>query len=39
MRLNAEIDGENRDLRLTCDQLAQNLGVLRQHNEEKNREV
>lgn len=39
MRINLELDEENRGLRITCDQLVENIDILRRHNEEKNREV
>ena len=37
MRINDEIDEENRSLRMTCDQLSENIEILRKHNEEKNK--
>ena len=39
MRINGELDDENRSLRITCDQLSENIEILRIHNEQKNREV
>ena len=39
MRINGELDDENRELRATCDQLSENIEILRNHNEQKNKEV
>ena len=37
MRVNGELDDENIRLRMACDQLSQNIQILRIHNEEKNK--